>query len=335
MGKRILVADDEAAVRQMLKTCLEASGYEVIEAVNGLQALEKILTSPPDLVILDELMPDIPGYQVATKLKQAGKPFSSLPIVVISTRDSMKYLFEELGVKAFLAKPFDPERLLSVIEKAIGQPPKPGPVPGIPKAPEGEKKRTVPAKDAARQAKDPQVPAAPPRLPTPEEPKKSITMTGGHGFYTADSFKEREKPNTKQTIEEKKGPSNIIILAGYQKTIHEHIMPLLQTMGYKVTVCSETKEAIKKSAAILPAFILSELSDMPSRFDTNRFYAEAKKNEKTRSIPFIAFCYEGVGFEDFTKIPMDRILFYSEFDLSDLKDKIKEWLTKFDEKEKI
>ena len=111
---RILVVDDEQRILNFLKTKLKASGYEVLTAGDGAQALEQIQAQEPDLVVLDLLMPRMDGFEMMEQLRS----FSSVPIVILSARgddiDRIKGL--KLGADDYLPKPFNPEELIARIE---------------------------------------------------------------------------------------------------------------------------------------------------------------------------------------------------------------------------
>ena len=111
---RVLVVDDDPRILKFLEIRLKASGYEVLTAKNGSEALEQVKAEEPDLLILDVLMPGIDGFET---LKQV-RLLSSLPVIILSAKeantDKVKGL--ELGADDYLAKPFSPDELLARIE---------------------------------------------------------------------------------------------------------------------------------------------------------------------------------------------------------------------------
>ena len=111
---RVLVVDDEPRIVKFLKVRLEASGYEVLAAGNGLDALKQLQSQEPDLLVLDVLMPGMDGFET---LKQV-RSVSSIPVIILSAReasiDKIKGL--EMGADDYLAKPFSPDELLARIE---------------------------------------------------------------------------------------------------------------------------------------------------------------------------------------------------------------------------
>ncbi len=105
MNYKILVADDEAEIRSLLKLYLENEGYSVVEAVDGLEAMEKLKSDEPDLCVLDIMMPGMDGYQVLRKLRED----SNIPVIILSAKDadSEKILGLNLGADDYIAKPFN------------------------------------------------------------------------------------------------------------------------------------------------------------------------------------------------------------------------------------
>ena len=121
--QRILVADDDPGVRQLLSTVLELlGGYQVVEAVNGSQALLLAQVEQPVLVILDRRMPGLTGDEVCSELRRHPAT-SALPVVMISTDsgdDVQGYAFLA-GANAFLQKPFHPSQLLETVNQLLSK----------------------------------------------------------------------------------------------------------------------------------------------------------------------------------------------------------------------
>lgn len=119
MGKKILLVDDEAELVEMIKMRLEASGYVVLTAYNGKQALEKVQEAP-DLILLDILMPEMDGIEVAIKLKSSDKT-KSIPIVMLTAKSQMEDLTKaaDIGVTDYIVKPFDPQIMLKKIKNIL------------------------------------------------------------------------------------------------------------------------------------------------------------------------------------------------------------------------
>lgn len=106
--KRILIADDDAEIRRMLRYHLEERGFELIVARDGAQALELLLVEGPDAVILDVMMPELTGWEVLKYIREQER-FQTLPVLMLtgigeSLNASTSPLF---GASAYLNKPFD------------------------------------------------------------------------------------------------------------------------------------------------------------------------------------------------------------------------------------
>jgi DNA-binding response OmpR family regulator len=111
---RVLVVDDEQHILNFLSSKLRASGYEVLTASNGVEALEQVEAQEPDLVVLDILMPKKDGFETLKELRT----FSPVPTIILSAKgtnaDKVKGL--SLGADDYLAKPFSPDELIARIE---------------------------------------------------------------------------------------------------------------------------------------------------------------------------------------------------------------------------
>ncbi len=121
MAKKILAVDDSASIRQMLTFTLKGAGYDVIEAVDGQDALDKANSHKVNLVLTDINMPRMDGLQLLEMLRRLSH-YKSVPILMLTTEsgDDMKAKGKEAGATGWLVKPFDPKRLLEVIGKVIG-----------------------------------------------------------------------------------------------------------------------------------------------------------------------------------------------------------------------
>lgn len=123
MGMRsILAVDDSASMRQMVSFTLRSSGYEVIEAVDGQDALDKLGGREVDLVLTDQNMPRMDGLTLIRQLRILDR-FKRTPILVLTTEssDEMKQAGRAAGATGWMVKPFDPARLLEVISKVLPQ----------------------------------------------------------------------------------------------------------------------------------------------------------------------------------------------------------------------
>jgi len=112
---KVLVCDDDAWVVRMLRVNLERRGHRVVTAFGGREALEKIESERPNLVVLDAVMPDIDGYAVLRSIR--GNPETEhLPVVMISGKAKDEDIHEgyQQGADFYLTKPFNPMKLLSL-----------------------------------------------------------------------------------------------------------------------------------------------------------------------------------------------------------------------------
>lgn len=115
--KRILVVDDEKGLAKIIRLNLEQDGFEVVEAYNGSQAMEKLRTTLPDLVLLDVMMPDMDGFTVLKMIREIG----NTPVIMLTAKgeesDIVKGL--ELGADDYVTKPFSPRELSSRIKAVL------------------------------------------------------------------------------------------------------------------------------------------------------------------------------------------------------------------------
>ena len=118
--KKILVIDDMPNVVTMVKARLEASGYEVIAALDGQQGLTYANAEKPDLIILDIVMPAGGGYSVYTRLKMSPKT-QSVPVIFLTAKDRPEDVARayKLGAEYFIKKPYKPETLLGTVKKVL------------------------------------------------------------------------------------------------------------------------------------------------------------------------------------------------------------------------
>ena len=121
--KRVFIVDDEPDVVELIETVLELEGYSVSSETNGRQALTRILEDPPDLVILDLMMPDLDGMELL-KLLRAQPQGAGIPVVIVSARTSQLDQIGslQLGANAYICKPFSNRDLLAQVEQLIGLP---------------------------------------------------------------------------------------------------------------------------------------------------------------------------------------------------------------------
>jgi len=113
--RKILIVDDEPALVKVVSIKLRVSGYEVITALNGHEALSLIKSEKPDIVLLDVIMPGMDGFEVLQRLRA----FSKIPVIIVSARLEYSRQAMTLGANAFIAKPFDIDELLKKIEQFL------------------------------------------------------------------------------------------------------------------------------------------------------------------------------------------------------------------------
>ena len=119
-NKRILVVDDDPVILRLIEVNLDLEGFEVETADRGEDAIAKAREIEPDLILLDLMMPEMSGWEIAEKLQSDGKT-SGIPLVFLSarTQDEDRKRGEELGVAGYVTKPFDPADLVSTIRKLV------------------------------------------------------------------------------------------------------------------------------------------------------------------------------------------------------------------------
>ena len=116
----ILVADDDAASRELIEIILSSENYHIVTAQNGNEVLELIRQTPVDLILLDVLMPGMTGMEVCRKLK-SDPEFQLIPIIFLTALDQMEDRVEsfDLGVNEFMSKPFSPPELLARVKSLL------------------------------------------------------------------------------------------------------------------------------------------------------------------------------------------------------------------------
>jgi len=119
MSKKILIADDYDDNRECMKFLLQSFGYEVLEAIDGLEAIECIKQQDPDLVLMDVSMPNMDGF-TATRIIRESKEKSKLPIIAVTANGKQIYQQAiESGCNDLIAKPIDFNTLQPVIEQYL------------------------------------------------------------------------------------------------------------------------------------------------------------------------------------------------------------------------
>jgi chemosensory pili system protein ChpA (sensor histidine kinase/response regulator) len=118
--RTVLIADDSLSIRQSVSQILSHAGYSVLEAHDGMEALEKLLEEPPDVLLLDIEMPNLNGYDLLNILHGRSE-FAQLKIVMLTSRSSQKHQRRafDLGVSAYLIKPCPHDTLLETLQNVL------------------------------------------------------------------------------------------------------------------------------------------------------------------------------------------------------------------------
>jgi len=120
MSIHILTVDDDAGIRRLVQLNLQRAGYRVSTAVDGVDALEKIPTDRPDLLILDVTMPRMDGIELLRRVK-SNPDTESIPVVMLTAKsqDADFQEGERSGAEAYISKPFSPRQLLELVEQTL------------------------------------------------------------------------------------------------------------------------------------------------------------------------------------------------------------------------
>jgi DNA-binding response OmpR family regulator len=118
---RVVVVDDELDVTDLLRTILELDGLTVEAITDGRAALARALADPPDLLVLDLMMPDLDGFELLKLLRRDPRG-ASIPVLVVSARSGRQHLIESLqrGANAYICKPFSPRELRGQVRQLLG-----------------------------------------------------------------------------------------------------------------------------------------------------------------------------------------------------------------------
>jgi two-component system response regulator MtrA len=124
MSRRVLIIDDDAAIREVLQVVLEEEGYEVLTAASGTVALEKLERVVCDLIVVDLVMPYMNGYTFLNILQQRGDRLSTLPTIVFTASRTTPQEVEQIEAAGYiyLAKPFEIDELLTQIKELLSIP---------------------------------------------------------------------------------------------------------------------------------------------------------------------------------------------------------------------
>jgi CheY-like chemotaxis protein len=120
---RVLVVDDDEVIRQLIAVNLTLEGFDVVTAVDGKDCLEKVVEADPDVITLDVMMPRLDGWVTATQLRRNPQT-AGIKVVLITARaqEDDRSRGREIGVDAYLTKPFDPAEMIRVVRELAGAP---------------------------------------------------------------------------------------------------------------------------------------------------------------------------------------------------------------------
>lgn len=115
-GGTVLVVDDTASIRLLIRTNLELEGYHVVEAGDGVECLQRVEEIVPDLITVDVVMPELNGFETVAALR-AREATAHVPIVMVTTQAQASDVRRgrDAGADAYVVKPFDPDRLIETI----------------------------------------------------------------------------------------------------------------------------------------------------------------------------------------------------------------------------
>ena len=117
-GKKILAVDDERHIVRLIQVNLERAGYQVVAAYDGEEALKKVESEKPDLIVLDVMMPKMDGFEVLKSLK-ANSQSKDIPVIMLTAKAQDADVFRgwASGVDCYLTKPFNPMELLTFVKR--------------------------------------------------------------------------------------------------------------------------------------------------------------------------------------------------------------------------
>lgn len=116
MPERVMVVDDDPSILALVTALLRSANYEATGTMDAVEALRLVVEDAPDLIVLDMRMPVMDGWQFSRELKERG---ISLPIVVMTAAQDARAWAREIGAVGYVGKPFDIDRLLDEVERAL------------------------------------------------------------------------------------------------------------------------------------------------------------------------------------------------------------------------
>lgn len=120
IGKTVLIVDDEAAIREMIAVALQMAGYRCLEASNAQSAHAIVVDHQPDIILLDWMMPDVSGIELARRLKRE-TAYADIPIIMLTARseEDNKIQGLEAGADDYITKPFSPRELIARLKAVL------------------------------------------------------------------------------------------------------------------------------------------------------------------------------------------------------------------------
>jgi DNA-binding response OmpR family regulator len=122
MERTVLIIEDEKLIIVSTQMVLEAAGFRVESATNGEDGIAKARTQSPDLILLDIMMPGIDGWETLTRLKR-DPATTGIPVIIFTAREHARghQKSAEMGAADYFRKPFEPDELIELVEKHVGQ----------------------------------------------------------------------------------------------------------------------------------------------------------------------------------------------------------------------
>ncbi|MBR9972473.1 response regulator [Magnetospirillum sulfuroxidans] len=121
MAKKVISVDDSASVRQMVSFTLESNGYQVITAIDGQEAFNRLKTEQVDMVITDLNMPNMDGITLIKSLRALpGYKFTPMILLTTESQEQRKQEGRAAGATGWIVKPFEQDKLLAVVKKVLG-----------------------------------------------------------------------------------------------------------------------------------------------------------------------------------------------------------------------
>lgn len=120
--RKVLIIDDSSLSRAELEAAFSERGYTVEQALDGVEGLRKLEDAPPDLVLIDVLMPNMDGWEVCRRIRTRLPP-DKLTVVVMTSKDTREIMLQafEVGADEFLQKPMDADELFATVDRLLGE----------------------------------------------------------------------------------------------------------------------------------------------------------------------------------------------------------------------